>query len=150
MAGISGVLVLAYALGSWMTVENDSDWYGRLKRPSWQPPDWVFGVIWPYNFVVLLLSMVRVARDLAQPFAWIAVLLLAASVFTALTWSYMFYISRNLRIAAYALGVTVLLTLPLLACVFAASTLHGWLLLPYQIWLAIAYSLAAGYTRLNS
>jgi tryptophan-rich sensory protein len=42
-----------------------------------------------------------------------------------------------------------LLTLPLVAVTFQASTPLGLALLPYQLWLAVATSLAFGYASRN-
>ena len=46
-------LVVVYAVGSGVWVSANPGWYAGLTRPSWQPPDIVFGLIWPYNFVAL-------------------------------------------------------------------------------------------------
>lgn len=145
--GVALVIVYAGASGYW--VQTDSAWYSALKRPWWQPPDVVFGLIWPYNFVVLGISMALVAGRLPRLHVAIAVGLFAASVASATLWSYWFYGPHLLGPAAAALAATVLLTLPLLYFVFQASTLLGWLLVPYQCWIAIATSLSWGYWRLN-
>ena len=39
------VVVYAALAARWTAAE--SDWYRSLPRPRWQPPDLVFGVIWP-------------------------------------------------------------------------------------------------------
>ena len=40
-------------------------------------------------------------------------------------------------------------TLPVTAVIFQTSTMHGWLLVPYQLWIGIAASLSCGYAVLN-
>ena len=50
-AGIAVVLV--YVVGSGLWVNTGDSWYNNLNRPSWQPPGYIFGIIWPYNFIVL-------------------------------------------------------------------------------------------------
>ena len=53
---VTGVaLVFIYAIGSGIWVNTGDNWYRDLNAPSWQPPDFVFGIIWPYNFIVLAL-----------------------------------------------------------------------------------------------
>jgi benzodiazapine receptor len=73
----------------------------------------------------------------------------ALSVAAALTWAYNFYVPHNLQLAAISLGVTTILTIPVLVLSFRASTLLGFALLPYQIWVAIATTLAWGYYTRN-
>lgn len=73
----------------------------------------------------------------------------ALSVVAALTWAYQFYVPHNLTIAAIALIITALLTLPILYLTFKASLVIGLLLVPYQVWVAIASTLAWGYSTRN-
>lgn len=142
-------LVAIYAIGSSFWVSQNSSWYYSLNRPSWQPPSWIFGVIWPYNFIMLGISAVVVSRNLSknQVAIWLGVF--AVSVFTALLWSYLFYVPHNLVGAATALSATALLTIPVLILTFRASIGYGLALLPYQIWVAVAASLSIGYSINN-
>ena len=149
LAGIGVSLVFIYAIGSGVWVSNAPGWYSTLVRPPWQPPDFVFGIIWPYNFVMLGIAAFNVVQTLNrnQTIIWLS--FFAASVAAALTWAYQFYVPHNLSIAAIALVVAALLTFPVLYLTFKASLLIGTLLLPYQIWVIIASTLAWGYSTRN-
>ena len=150
VAGAIGItVVLVYAFGSGIWVSNAPGWYTSLNRPPWQPPNFVFGLIWPYNFIVLGIAAVKVAQTLNrfQSIAWLA--FFALSVVSALVWAYQFYVPHNLSIAALALGLTAILTIPVLYLTFKASILIGTLLVPYQIWVIIATTLAWGYSARN-
>ena len=148
-AALGVLLVVVYAAGSSLWVQSSGSWYSGLKRPAWQPPDAVFGLIWPYNFVVLGFAMVFIANRLRAPEVTIALFCFAVSVATALAWSYLFYVPHQLGASAIVLGATALLTAPVLYFTFKASTLTGLLLVPYQLWVIVATSLAWGYSRLN-
>ena len=145
--GIS--LVLIYAFGSGIWVSSSPGWYSSLNRPPWQPPNFIFGIIWPYNFIMLGVATFNVAQSLnqTQTILWLA--FLGASVAAALTWAYQFYVPHNLSLSAVALGIAALLTIPVLYLTFKASLLIGLLLVPYQIWVAIAATLAWGYSTQN-
>ncbi len=149
LAGIGISLVFIYAIGSGVWVSTSPGWYSTLVRPPWQPPDFVFGIIWPYNFVMLGIAAFNVAQSLNrnQTLVWLG--FFAASVAAALTWAYQFYVPHNLSLAAVALVVAALLTLPVLYLTFKASLLIGLLLVPYQIWVIIASTLAWGYSTRN-
>ena len=148
-AGIGIVLVLIYALGSGFWVNNAPGWYTSLNRPSWQPPDFVFGLIWPYNFVILGVAAVRVSNSLSRSEVIIWLGAFALSVAAALSWAYYFYVPHQLQIAAFSLAATALLTLPMLLLTFRVSVALGLALLPYQIWVAIATALSWGYYLKN-
>ena len=149
LAALGIALVVIYALGSGIWVSNAPGWYSSLVRPPWQPPDFVFGLIWPYNFIMLGIAAWNVAQSLtrAQTITWL--LFFAASVTAALVWAYQFYVPHNLSVAAIALGIAALLTLPVLYLTFKASLLIGLLLVPYQVWVTIAATLAWGYSTRN-
>lgn len=148
-AAVGIVLVLIYAVGSGVWVSNAPGWYSSLNRPPWQPPDFVFGIIWPYNFIILGVAAYNVAQSLNRTETILWLIFFATSVVSALTWAYQFYVPHNLSVAAIALGIAALLTLPVLYLTFKASLLIGLLLLPYQVWVAIATTLAWGYSTRN-
>ena len=143
------VLVLIYAFGSGVWVSSSPGWYASLNRPPWQPPNFVFGLIWPYNFIMLGVAAFNVAQSLnrIQTISWLT--LFALSITAALIWAYQFYVPHNLTFAAIALGVAALLTIPVLYLTFKASLLVGILLIPYQLWVVIATTLAWGYSTRN-
>ena len=148
-ASLGIALVFIYAFGSGIWVSSSPGWYASLNRPPWQPPSFVFGIIWPYNFIMLGIAAFNIAQSLtrAQTITWL--LFFAASVTSALVWAYQFYVPHNLSVAAIALGIAALLTLPVLYLTFKASLLIGFLLVPYQVWVAIAATLAWGYSTRN-
>ena len=143
------ILVLTYAIVSGFWVSNSPGWYSSLNRPPWQPPDYIFGLIWPYNFVVLGIAAVRVSNVLNRSELIIWLTAFALSVIAALSWAYNFYVPHNLQFAAISLAATTLLTLPVLILTFRVSLLLGIALVPYQIWVAIATTLAWGYYTRN-
>ena len=148
-AALGIILVLIYAFGSGIWVSSSPGWYASLNRPPWQPPDFIFGLIWPYNFIMLGVAAFNVAQSLnrIQTISWLV--LFALSITAALTWAYQFYVPHNLTFAAIALGVAALLTIPVLYLTFKASLLVGILLIPYQLWVVIATTLAWGYSTRN-
>ena len=146
----SGIaIVLAYAIGSGLWVNTGDSWYANLNKPSWQPPGFIFGIIWPYNFMVLGIASYQVSQSLTKSENILWLVFFGLSVVAALTWAYQFYVPHNLTLAPIALTLCALLTLPVLYLTFKATLLMGLLLVPYQIWVAIASSLAWGYSTRN-
>ena len=150
ISALTGIaLVVIYAVGSGIWVNASPGWYASLVRPPWQPPDFVFGLIWPYNFVVLGISAFTISRNLSRPLVITWLVIFALSIVAALLWSYLFYVPHNLTGASFALVTTAIMTIPLTAITFRFSVGYGLALLPYQIWVAIASSLAVGYAIKN-
>jgi benzodiazapine receptor len=146
VAAVSAVvLVIGYAVLSGRWVATDSGWYRSLEQPWWQPPPFVFGLIWPYNFLVLIIVGIWLALHSSPTKITVFLVFLTVSVVFALTWAYQFYVPHNLSSAAIALTIAAALTIPVIAIAFTERWWLGALLVPYQIWLVIAASLAWGY-----
>lgn len=146
LAGSLGTAIVAvYIVGASRWVATDDGWYRSLEKPSWQPPDVVFGLIWPYNFLILVVASWVVASNSTTTahVAWLASL--ALSVASALTWAWLFYVPHSLSAAALALALATVFTIPLVVIAFRTSLPLGLALVPYQLWLAIATSIAVYY-----
>ena len=68
---------------------------------------------------------------------------------SALVWAQQFYVPHNLVIAAVALTLTALITIPLTVIAYQQSLGIGLLFTPYQIWIATAASLSISYASKN-
>ena len=149
VVGVLGTVIIAiYVIGSGRMVATDAQWYRSLPRPSWQPPSSVFGIIWPYNFAMLVTATWLVANRLSTGNQMIWLLSLALSVTAALTWAWLFYGPHLLLASGFALVLATVFTIPLLVIAFRVSPVLGFAFLPYQLWLAVATSLAFGYASL--
>ena len=139
---VAGAVVVLMVVGAYAALAvrwtaTDPGWYAALPRPWWQPPDVVFGVIWPLNFVALVVSGLAVVSQAAP-----------REVAFAVGWAHEFYVPHHLGLAAVLLGVAAVLTWLLVVLTGHLVAWAGWVLVPYAVWLTVATSLAAGYWRL--
>ncbi len=141
--------VFVYAIGSGLWVNTGDSFYRSLKRPFWQPPDFIFGIAWPYNFLVLIIAGIVIANNAGNISKTTYSILFALSVATALLWAHSFYIQNNLLLAWISLLITALLTIPMVMIAFQTQIWAGFILVPYLLWLFIATSLSFGYYWLN-
>ena len=146
---IGVVIVFVYVIGSGLWVNTGDNWYRSLNQPPWQPPDFIFGLIWPYNFVILGFASVAVANKLSTANAIIYLSIFALSVAAALTWAYQFYRPHNLYAASIALALVALLTLPMLYFIYQASVPLFFATTIYQVWVITATYLSYNYAKLN-
>ena len=142
-------LVFVYVIGSGLWVNTGDNWYRSLNQPSWQPPDFIFGLIWPYNFIVLGFAAVIVSNRLSTALVATYLTVFAITVACALTWAFQFYRPHNLEAASTALSCVAVLTVVLVVIASRASLPLALALLPYQVWVLIASFLSWTYARLN-
>ena len=148
-AGAGIAIVAIYVIGSGLWVNTGDNWYRTLNQPSWQPPGYIFGIIWPYNFIVLGIAAVTIAQRATTTTTLIYLSFFALSVACALIWAYQFYRPHNLEFAVIALFGTALLTLPMMVIAFRTSIPIGIALVPYQLWVVTAATLSYQYSKLN-
>jgi len=150
LGAVAGIAIVAiYVIGSGLWVNTGDNWYRTLNQPSWQPPGYIFGIIWPYNFIVLGIAAVTIAQRATTTTTLIYLSFFALSVACALIWAYQFYRPHNLEFAVIALFGTALLTLPMMVIAFRTSIPIGIALVPYQLWVATAATLSYQYSKLN-
>ena len=142
--------IAVYAIGSGVWVGSGEGWYRSLETPRWQPPDAMFGIAWTYNFVMLAVVAVHVARHGTGPQMGLWTGSLVVSVVFALGWAWQFYSEHALWTASMSLIIAAACTVPLVIAAWGSATWAGVVLLPYLAWLFIASSLAVGYATLNS
>lgn len=148
-AAASTALVVGYAVGSGLWVTTGDVWYRSLERPAWQPPSAVIGTIWPYNFAVLIAAGIAVAISGSPAARTVWLVGLALSIAAALAWARLFYSSHSLWPAAIALIAAAVLTVPIVVAAWNTRTWAGAILLPYNVWMALAASLSVGYALRN-
>ncbi len=147
---VAVVLTVALlAVGGLMT--QVGAWYAALRKPSWNPPNWLFGPAW-----TLILALAAWAGVLAWTHApdaaarWRIGGLFAVNMVLHALWSPLFF---TLKRPDWALVEAPLLWLSVLALVVGLapySALAPWLLAPYLLWVAFAVVLNAVIVRMNA
>jgi translocator protein len=128
-------------------------WYRALKKPRWQPPDWLFGPAWTvilglagWSFYV---GLEAAPTDQAR---MIIYGLFGANFMLHFLWSPLFF---KLRRPDWALAENVFLWLSVTALMMVlprvtGSSFAGWLNVPYFVWVSFAFVLNAKIVTLNA
>ena len=126
-------------------------WYYALRKPSWQPPDWLFGPAWTLIFGLTAAAGVKAwnaARDRRQGLGIVGVFALNAVL--NVLWSELFF---HFQRPDWALWEVVPFWLSIVALIVAAASVSpaaGWLLAPYLAWVTFAGVLNFAVVRLNA
>ncbi len=125
-------------------------WYFQLQKPSWQPPDWLFGPAWTTIYILTSIAGVKAWRraDEVQRRYFLGALLL--NLVLNLLWSLIFFTAQRPDIAlleVVPLWLSILLMVLLVRGYSPASAL---LMLPYLGWVAFAAYLNWTIVKLNA
>lgn len=128
----------------------DKEWYDSLIKPKFQPPDWVFKLVWTVLYILMIVAFILV---LVAPFRLIssilACLFFLAQLGVNLQWAPAFFKEHNLRKSFGLSALLVLLVLFTMLVFFHISILAGILFLPYLIWCSYACLLSFEILELN-
>ena len=142
-----GVCFGAAALGSSATVRGLREWYPALRKPSWNPPNAVFGPVWTVLYLAMAVAVWLVWRSGSD--VTVAVGLFAVQLALNVAWSAVFFGRRNPR-GAFVVIVGLWLAITATLVVFASiNTLAGALFVPYLAWVTFASLLNRAIARLN-
>lgn len=147
LLGFVGLTFLAALSGA---IYKPGDWYEGLDRPDWRPPNWAFPVVWTALYALMATAAWFVwsagGGFAGAPVAlglWIVQLALNAA------WSYFFFGRRRPDLA---LAECVLLWLAIAATTVAFFTVSppaGWMMVPYLLWVSVAFALNLSIMRRN-
>ncbi|TRD20687.1 tryptophan-rich sensory protein TspO [Palleronia caenipelagi] len=122
------------------------EWYDRLAKPGFTPPNWVFPVVWTVLYIAMAVAAMRVS--LLQGSA-LAIAAYTAQITFNTLWSPVFFGAR--RIKAGLIVITLLWLSVAATCLLflRLDLISGLLFVPYVIWVSIAWALNFSIWRLN-
>ncbi len=148
---IVAALITLAVLGFGGFTTNVGEWYRNLRKPPWNPPDWLFGPAWTLILCLAGWSGVLAWTHAAGAASHVRVgLLFGATIVFHGLWSPLFF---NLKRPDWALLDVPLLWLSILATMIGIapfSALAAWLLLPYLLWVSFATLLNLTIVRMNA
>ena len=149
MGILSIVVFLVVTVGGGLAIgylARPDAWYAGLRKPAFNPPDWVFAPVWTILYVLIAIAGARVfgaPGGEAALAVWIAALLLN------FLWSPVFF---GLRRPALALAIVAGLLAAIVAFIvlsWPVDLTAALLFLPYAVWVGFATTLNAAVVRLN-
>lgn len=144
-----GICLGIGALGGAVTAASVSSWYPTLAKPSFNPPDWIFGPVWTTLYILMGIAAWRVWRTAGSNTARAPLAVFALQLAVNLGWSVAFFGLRNPGLAVAVILVLDLLVLATALMFRRTDRLAAMLLLPYLAWIAFATVLNVAIWRLN-
>ena len=126
------------------------EWYDRLVKPPWQPPNWAFPIAWNTIFILAIISIILIWNT--HPRTALTYWTIAAFILNGIlnvAWSALFFGSKLIYPAIFDAGLICLSVVVITILAWPISRVAGLLLLPYAGWTAFATYLTAVIYRLN-
>ena len=133
-------------IGGITTFKFKEPWYSTLIKPSFNPPDWLFGPVWTILYILMAIAIWNV---------WIKskninlVYLYFIHLFFNTTWSVVFFGFNQIELALINLIVLILFIVILFRKYKVISKLSAYLMIPYFLWCCFAFLLNLNLMMLN-
>lgn len=147
--GLLGFVGACLAVSTTGAVFRPGDWYERLAKPPWRPPNWVFPPAWAVLYLCIAVAGWLVWREAGFAGAAVPLGIYAVQLALNAAWSAIFF---GLRRPDLAFAEVVALWLSIAATIVAFHPVHAgaaWLLVPYLCWVTFAAALNLAIWRLN-
>lgn len=134
------------AAGSTGAMFPPGEWYDKLSKPGWTPPNWLFPLAWTVIYIAMSAAAARVA---AIPGAGALLGLWAAQIAFNAIWSPIFFGLRRMKTALIVIALLWLSVAATMAGFLAVDRIAGLLFAPYIVWVTVAAALNASVMRRN-
>jgi len=144
--GFMAACFLAALTGAFFRPGN---WYERLKKPSWRPPNRLFAPVWTTLYVTIAISGWLIWREVGFAGATLPLAVYALQLLLNAAWTPLFF---GLRRPDLGLLDIVLVWLSIIATITLFFPIHSGaaiLLAPYLVWVTFATALNFAVWRLN-
>lgn len=144
-----GVCVLVGGVSGALTAHAIPTWYAGLVKPSFNPPNWVFGPVWTTLYILMGVAAWIVWLQPHSATRQIALGCFVTQLALNFFWSLIFFRWHMLGGALVEILLLWLAILATLLFFWQVRTLAGALLLPYLAWVSFASVLNAAIWKLN-
>lgn len=137
-------------IGSVATSPSIPTWYASLAKPSFNPPNWLFGPVWIilYTLMGIALYLVWVKGYKKKNIKYAVNLFLIHLVVNSL-WSIVFFGLHNLGLALVIIIGLWLMIAYLIKLFYKIDKWAAYLLFPYLLWVSFATLLNFSIWQLN-
>jgi tryptophan-rich sensory protein len=150
LLALAGWVLLCFAAASLGGLFGPGEWYGALKKPSWNPPGWIFGPVWSALYTMMALAAWLVWRQGGWVQERRPLLIFLAQLALNALWTPLFFGWQWPGVAFVEIVLLWLAIAATLAAFYRVSRVAAWLLVPYLAWVSFAAVLNFTLWRLNA
>lgn len=122
------------------------EWYRRLEKPRWTPPNALFPLVWSLLYCAIAVAAARAA---SAEGAQIALAFWSAQIAFNTLWTPVFFGLRRMRAALVVMGALWITVAGTLLALWPVDRIAALLFLPYLAWVTVAGALNYSLVRRN-
>ena len=124
-------VILAAVVGSMASTSAGTDsWYLLLNKSELNPPSYVFGIVWPILYILMMVSAFLAHKKIFSIF-------IIQLIFNA-AWSWLFFRFQMPLIALLDIYLLIAINIYILNLMYKENKLAFFLFIPYVVWISFA------------
>ena len=137
-------------LSGWLSQSGyGNPWFDALQKPSFMPPGYLFGIVWPILYALLGIALAMILAAPPSPRRKVALTLFFVQLALNFAWSPIFFAGHDIALAKIVIFVMAALAAAAAGQFLRIERTAGWLMVPYLCWLVFAATLNAAIEVLN-
>lgn len=132
-----------------ITRENVINWYPFLEKPSFTPPNYLFGPVWAVIYLLMGISLYLVVRTPASPKRTKALTLFSVQLLLNFWWSILFFRFHLVGVALAEIILLLVFITLMIRSFFSVNSVAANLQWPYLAWVSFATALNMAIWVLN-
>ena len=141
---IVAVLEGVSALIGFATAPAADPWYAALNKAPWNPPPFVFWIVWPALYALMGVALWRLWLKRGETSFPALAALFATQLALNWPWNFLFFTYHMLLLSFIWILALISVVAALIWLAWKADRIAAWCLVPYLLWLGYAASLS-GY-----
>jgi len=137
------------AIAGMFTSQSVSEWYETLNRPSFNPPNWIFGPVWTTLYILMGISLFLLWKQDVSKERNRAIIVFLIQLLLNFCWSFIFFYFNLIGIALVEIILLWISILMMLVLFYKIRPVAAYINIPYFIWVTFATILNASYYFLN-
>ncbi len=137
------------AIAGLFTADAIPDWYATLNRPSFNPPNWLFGPVWTALYLIMGFSLFLIWKQNPNKERNRAMLVFLIQLALNFCWSFIFFYFHLIGFALIEIVLLWTSIVFMLVLFYKIKPVAAYINIPYLVWVTFATVLNASYFFLN-
>jgi len=142
-------VVLIGSLSGLANVGSITGWFVNLKKPVFNPPNYLFGPVWTLLYILLGISFYLILRTPDTGLRTMAFIVFGIQLLLNFSWSFLFFYFKWPFVAFVEITILWLFIVIMIFTFYRNSPLAAYLQIPYLLWVSFATILNGSIWYLN-
>jgi benzodiazapine receptor len=143
------VPLLIGGISGFATATSINDWYVGINKPSFNPPNYLFGPVWTTLYILMGISFFMILQSPVNEFRKKAVAIFCIQLLLNFCWSFIFFKFQLLGFAFIEIILMWISIVTMIIIFFEINKKAALLQIPYLLWVSFASVLNGSIWFLN-